>query len=89
VVLLRHQRPKQRDKAVATKFDEAPRIALHDLLHRREHRLHEPMHCLGAQTTRQRRGIGQAATEDRHLFVFPSEHERRRIALLSEALVFF
>jgi hypothetical protein len=88
VILLRHRRTKQRQEAIAAEFDEAARIALHDLLDGCEHRLHEPLHRLGAQTHRQGRGIRQAATKHRHLFVFPSERERRRAALRSEAMGF-
>jgi hypothetical protein len=46
VVLLRHWRPEQREEAVATKFDQAPRIALQHLLNHCEHRLHEAVHRL-------------------------------------------
>ena len=84
VILLRHRRPKQRDEALTAKFDQAPGIAVQHLLDHGEHRLHAPMHRLGPQTPRQRQGIRQAATEHRHLFVFPSE--RRRAKLLSEAM---
>ena len=84
VILLRHRRPKQRHEALAAKFDQAPGIAVENLVDDREHRLHAPMHRLGPQTPRQRQGIRQATAEHRHLFVFPSE--RRRAKLLREAM---
>ena len=56
VILLRHRRAKQRDEALTAEFDQAPGIAVQNLLDDGEHRLHVPMHRLGPQTPAQAPG---------------------------------